>query len=354
MVNKQKLKKEDIGISPYEIIFRGKKKEDEILLNVLDYNYEDINEYDITSIEELLPFKGNSNVSWLNINGLHDEKIMSEISETLEIPPYIISDIMNTSLRPKVQEFKNGLFISLKILEYNEKKDDIILENFSVVFCGNLLITFMEHKNDIFIPVLDRIINNRYKIPQLGIDYLAFSLMDIIIDNYNYIIGMIGDKIESLESKLLKKDIEKDILDKITSYKSEIIYILKNIKPVREMFITINKTDDYIHDENRIHYKELENNVIEAIEISTDYRDVLTDQFNVYHTMVGSKLNDIMKTLTVVSLIFSPLTFIAGIYGTNFKVFPEINWTYGYLFMWVIIILTAIGMILYFKKRRWF
>lgn len=352
--NNNRLKKEDIGLSPYQVIFRGKKKTDKILLNVIDYNYDDIKEYDIKSIDELLPFKESNNVSWLNVNGLHDEQLMTEISDVLEIPIYIISDIMNTSIRPKYQEFDNGLFITLKILQYNDKKDEILLENFSIIFCGNLLITFMESKNNIFVPILDRIINHRHKIRHLGIDYLAFSLLDIIVDNYTYIIGLIGDKIEGIDSKLLKKDVDKNILDKITTYKSEILFINKNIKPVNDLFVGVNKLPNIIQKENRIHYKELEDNIVDAIELCDDYRGVLTDQFNVYHTLVGSKLNDIMKTLTVVSLIFSPLSFIAGIYGTNFKVFPEINWTYGYLYMWILIFLTAIAMIIYFKKKNWF
>lgn len=348
---------DNIGLSPYSMKFRGEKKVDKISLNVIDYNYDDVNEYDIDSIDDLLPFKSSENVSWCNVVGLHDEMLMTDVSDVLDIPKYIMSDVLNPEQRPRIQIFENGLFISLKILEY--KDDEIIDENLSIILTGTLLISFKENKNNIFIPILNRIINERSKIKKIGIDYLAFSLLNIVIEHYNFIINSINDKILILEDDIMndnfKKGFNKDILSYIIKYKSNVNEMCKNLKNVKSNLIELKRIKtNLISDENKMFFHELEKDSIELFELCESFREKLNEQFNMYHTIMSSKLNDIMKTLTIVSALFNPLTFIVGVYGTNFKYFPEISWTYGYLFMWVILIMCAIFMLFYFKKKKWF
>lgn len=347
--------KKNIGLSPYSMHFTGERKVDKMSLNVIDYNYNDVNEIDINSINDLLQFKNTDNVSWCNVVGLHDEEIMTDISDFLDIPPYIMSYVMNPLQRPKIQEFENGLFISLKILEIVD--NEIQEENLSIIFIGKLLITFKEKKNNIFIPILNRIINERNKIKKLGIDYLAFSLINIVIEHYNYIISTTDDKLEYLEDDIMndnfKKGFSKHILPNITKYKSYLNLISKYLKTFKDNFNEIKKTD-LISDENKIFYHELEHDIIDLYDTTENLKEKLNEQFNMYHTITSSKLNDIMKTLTIVSVLFNPLTFIAGVYGTNFKYFPEIYWKYGYFFMWGMIIICGLCMLLYFKKKKWF
>ena len=349
-----KKKKEDIGLSPYALVFRGQKKTEKTWLHAMDFDLDEVREYDVKSVEQLKGLKSSKNISWLNIDGLHDVSRMEELAENFEIPVNIISDVMNPSLRPKVQEFDNGIFVTIKMLQYNEPINELSVENLSLIIIDHILISFQEQQADAFDPIRERIRKHKNKIRTSGSDYLAFALLDVVVDNYIYIIGLLGDKIENLEERMTN-DPNKSLLEEINIFKGEMNFLRKNIKPAKEMILTLAKMEtELIHSENRLHYKELQDNINEATELSDSYREILYDQITMYHTMMSTKLNDIMRTLTVFSVIFIPLTFIVGVYGTNFDNLPEIHWYYGYFAMWgIMIILTAI-MLWYFKQKKWF
>ncbi len=182
---------------------------------------------------------------------------------------------------------------------------------------------------------------------------MAFALLDIVIDNYIYLIGILGEKIELLEETLLEEP-RKSVIDEIYTYKREMNFLRKNISPAKEMILSLSKMEsELIEESTNIHFKELVDNINQAVDSSETYREILSDQLNIYHTTISSKLNDVMKFLTIFSVIFIPLTFIAGIYGTNFEVVPELKYEYSYFIMWGVMILVAIGMLIYFKKRKW-
>ncbi len=349
-----KKKKEDIGLSPYALVFRGQKKTEKTWLHAMDFDLDEVREYDVKSVEQLKGLKSSKNISWLNIDGLHDVSRMEELAENFEIPVNIISDVMNPSLRPKVQEFDNGIFVTIKMLQYNEPINELSVENLSLIIIDHILISFQEQQADAFDPIRERIRKHKNKIRTSGSDYLAFALLDVVVDNYIYIIGLLGDKIENLEERMTN-DPNKSLLEEINIFKGEMNFLRKNIKPAKEMILTLAKMEtELIHSENRLHYKELQDNINEATELSDSYREILYDQITMYHTMMSTKLNDIMRTLTVFSVIFIPLTFIVGVYGTNFDNLPEIHWHYGYFAMWgIMIVLTAI-MLWYFKQKKWF
>ncbi|MCE5331537.1 MAG: magnesium/cobalt transporter CorA [Bacteroidales bacterium] len=349
-----KKKKEDIGLSPYALVFRGQKKTEKTWLRAMDFDLDEVREYDVKSVEQLKGLKSSKNISWLNVDGLQDVSRMEEIAEIFEIPVNIISDVMNPSLRPKVQELDNGIFITIKMLQYNELKNELSVENLSLIIINHVLISFQEQQADVFDPIRERIRKHKNKIRTSGSDYLAFALLDVVVDNYIYIIGLLGDKIENLEERMTN-DPNKSLLEEINMFKGEMNFLRKNIKPAKEMILTLAKMEtEMIHSENRLHYKELQDNINEATELSDSYREILYDQITMYHTMMSTKLNDIMRTLTVFSVIFIPLTFIVGVYGTNFDNLPELHWNYGYFAMWgVMVVLTAI-MLWYFKRKKWF
>ncbi len=347
-------KKEDIGLSPYALVFRGQKKTETISMHVMDFDQSNVNEFDVKTTKELLKLKNSDTISWLNIDGLHNEKLMEELSEVYKIESNILSDVMNPSVRPKVEELENGIFITIKMLQYMEKTGELSVENLSLIFTENSLISFQEQPGDVFNPVRDRIRKHKNKIRSSGTDYLAFALIDIVVDNYIYIIGQLGDKIESLEENMTD-DPDKEILEKINSYKKELNFLRKSIKPAKEMILNLAKMEsEFINEENRIHFKELQDNINEASELSDSYREILYDQMNIYHTMMSTKLNDIMRILTVFSVIFIPLTFIAGVYGTNFDYLPEIHWKHGYFLMWGIMIIVTLLMLWFFRRKKWF
>ncbi|HEY5507934.1 MAG TPA: magnesium/cobalt transporter CorA, partial [Paludibacter sp.] len=303
--------------------------------------------------KEVSTFKDSKNLSWLNVDGLDNVELMENLAKVYGIENNILSDVMNPSARPKVQEFEKGIFITIKMLQYNERKENLSVENLCLIATDNTLISFQEQPGTVFEPIRERIRKHKNKIRTSGSDYLAFALIDIVVDNYIYVIGLLGDKIESLE-ETMTNDPKKELLDGINSFKRELNFLRKYIKPAKEMIMNLAKMEsEFIHPDNRIHFKELQDNIDEATDLSDSYREILYDQLNIYHTTMSTKLNDIMRVLTVYSVIFIPLTFLVGVYGTNFSYLPEKDWHYGYFVMWSVMIIITLIMLWLFKRKKW-
>jgi magnesium transporter len=265
-----------------------------------------------------------------------------------------MAEVLNTEARPRLIEYDNCTLITIKMLWQTENNKDTIVENLSLILTKNVLMSFQEQKGDVFEPVRDRIRKQRKRIRNSGTDYLTFALLDIVVDNYLYVISLLGEKIEVLEENLLLNP-KQNVINEINNYKRELNFLRKNIKPAREMIFTLAKAEsDLISEGTYLHFKELQDNVSQANEATEVYREILSDQLNIYHTTISSKLNDIMKFLTVFSVIFIPLTFIAGIYGTNFENIPELSYKYSYHIMWIVMILVVLGMLAFFKNKKWF
>lgn len=347
-------KKEDIGLSPYELKFRGKKRTENVRIQIIDFDLEGVRETEIKDTEELKKYLNTDSITWINIDGLHNEQIISDISNIFSIPGDILSDVMEPSSRPQAEEFDNGFFVSIKMMEFNEKKSRVVVDNLSLIVMDKILITFQEEKGDVFDPVRDRIRKHKTKIRTSGADYLAFALLDVVIDNYIYILGVYGEKVETLEGKLILNT-NKEMLKIINLFKHEINNLRMDIKPSKEMVMSLVKLDtDFIQEENEKHYKELQDNINQAVDMLDYYREVLYDELNIYHSAMSTKLNDIMALLTVFSVIFIPLTFIVGLYGMNFDNMPELHTRYGYFIVLGVMLVIAIYMLWYFKKRKWF
>jgi magnesium transporter len=350
-----KKRKNEIGLAPDDLWFRGKPKISKVQLRVIDFDVINLIESVVENVNDILSYQDKDSVTWFNIDGLHNTSIMEELAKGFNLDQLILADVLNTEARPKVEEHDNCIFLSIKMLQHNSKLDMITVENLSLIITKSVLISFQEKDGDVFEPVRDRIRKQKRRIRNGGTDYLAFALLDIVIDNYIYIIGVLGQKIESLEDSLLN-DPTQAVVEKINAYKRELNFLRKNIKPAKDMILAFNKLDsDLIAGGGiEIHLKELEDNINHASELTDSYRDILSDQLNIYHTTISSKLNDIMKFLTVFSVVFIPLTFIAGIYGTNFEYVPELRYRYSYFVMWMVMLVVAVGMLIYFKRKKWF
>lgn len=348
-----KKKKEEIGLSPDALYFRGEKKIDSVLFRVIDFDSKSLEEIEIKKIEEVLKYKDTKTVTWLNIDGLHDLNVIKEIGKSFNLEQLVLADVLNTPARPKVQEYPNCIFLAIKMLQHNEESGEISVENLSLILTDSMLISFQETKGDVFEPVRERIRSNKKRIRNAGTDYLVFTLLDIVIDNYIYIISLLGDEIEDLEDEISQEP-RQSVIDEINSCKQELNFLRRNITPAKELILALSKIDSaIIDDKTDVHFNELLDNINQAIESASSYREILSDQLNIYHTTISSKLNDVMKFLTIFSVIFIPLTFIAGIYGTNFEYVPELSFKYSYFIMWGMMIVVAIGMLIYFKKKKW-
>jgi len=347
-------KKEDIGLSPFALVFRGQKKTDKIVLRAMDFDLDDVSEVEVSTPDDLLALKKSKKLSWLNIDGLDNVQLMENLATVFKIEHNILSDVMNPSARPKLEEFENGIFVTIKMLQYDDTNDNLKVENLSLIIADNTLISFQEKSSLVFEPIRERIRKHKNKIRTSGSDYLAFALLDVVVDNYIYVIGILGEKIENLEEDMTN-DPRKELLDDINTFKRELNFLRKNIKPAREMIMNLVKIEsEFIQDENHIHFRELQDNINEASELTDSYREILYDQLNIYHSSMSTKLNEIMRVLTIISVIFIPITFIVGVYGTNFENVPELHWHHGYFIMWAVMVSTTLGMLWFFKRKKWF
>lgn len=347
--------KSDIGQSPYELKFKGKKRSDHVMLRVIDFDPNELLEIQLNEFREIQQFLDTDTVTWLNVDGLHDSSLIQQIGEVFQLDHMMLSDVLDTEQRPKVQEYDDYIYISMKMMHYDEVKNELHKEKLSLVLAKNLLISFQERHGDVFDPIRERIRKHKRKIRNSGTDYLAFALIDTVIDNYIYIISTIGEKIEKLEDELIDNP-TRDMLEHINDFKREINYLRRLIHPTKEMVNGLVKLDTELIDQEATgaHWRELQDNINLAIETADGYREILSDMMNIYHTTVSTKLNDIMKFLTIFSVIFIPLTFIAGIYGTNFDNLPELHYEYAYFIMLGAMVVITIGMIFYFRSRNWF
>ncbi len=351
----QRKQKEDIGLSPYEMKFRGSKKEKETQISLFSFNSEEVDEKQLKHLDELKPYvHKNDYLTWINVDGLDNKDVMETIAEDFAIPSNIMSNVMDPNVRPQVIDYDNGVFISIKMLTFIEKKNLVEVDNISLILMEDKVITFQEKKGDVFDPVRERIRKSRHKIRNSGTDYLAFALLDVIIDNYIFILGIYGEKIESLQDNLTFRAATKEMLEVINLFQRELNNLSRDIKPAKEMIVSLAKLEtELVKEENEIHFKELNNNINQAVELLDYYRQLLYDELSIYHSAMSTRLNDIMALLTIYSLIFIPLTFIAGVYGMNFDNMPELHTRYGYFITLGAMALIAVLIFAWFKRKKW-
>jgi len=350
------LKKRDKsnGQSPGSLVFIGTKKMETVEARVIDYDSERLTEQELLDIKDGSHYKKTETVTWLNINGLHDIELIREVGHIFELHPLVMEDILNTGQRPKIEEFDTYVFIVLKMIRFDAETETIVNQQLSIILGDKFVLTFQEQAGDVFQPVRERIRRQKSRIRVSGTDYLAYALLDTVVDNYIYIIEIIGEKIEDLEEVILAGH-DNSVMEKISSFKQEINYLRKSIRPAREAILKISRLDNDLFHENTFPFlKDLQDLISQATEAIDTYRDLLTDHLNIYNSVMANRMNDIMKVLTIFAAIFIPLTFIAGIYGTNFEYLPELHYKYSYFIFWAVLVFVAGALLIYFKRKRWF
>ncbi|MBN2412426.1 magnesium/cobalt transporter CorA [candidate division KSB1 bacterium] len=341
------------GEIPGTPVFVGEQKLEKCRIRIIDYDPKNLEETELPSIGPATKYLDTDTVSWINIDGLHDMDVINEVGEMFRLHPLTLEDITNTDQRPKMVEYDEYIYIVLKMLFYDDKNEEIVAEQLSMIIGPNYILTFQERIGDIFDPVRQRIRKQKGRVRTLGSDYLAYILLDTIVDNYFYLIESLGEKIEDLEVELIEEN-SAEKLNSLNFYKRELSYIRKSVFPVKDTITHLLRLDsELIGDDVRHFLKDLEDLTTQVNDALEVYRELLTDLLNIYHTNIGSKLNEIIKVLTIFSVIFIPLTFFAGIYGTNFEYLPELHFRYSYFIFWGALLVIALGMLFYFKRKKW-
>lgn len=341
------------GAASGSLIFLGTQKIENPRIRLIRFNQDTITEKEVQTIKDALNDIDSSQVNWLNIDGLQETSIIKAIGEHFDISSLALENVLNTGQRSKFFEDKNSITYLTKAVYYDPEHMKITVEQISFILCGHCVISFQEKPGDHFEPVRERIRNHIGRIRRSSEDYLLFALLDSLVDNYLIDIEQIGAQIEALEERLFVPD--KRVSDELFHFKTEITYFRKTIRPQKEVVTRLIRSNSpLIQPDTKIYYHELNDLIEHAIDTIDIYFGMIGDQLNIYNTNINNRVNEVMKVLTIFAAIFIPLTFIAGVYGTNFDYLPELHFKYSYFVMWGIMLVVAAGMLIYFKKNKWF
>jgi len=341
------------GLLPGTLVHIGEKIDREIKITVTDYNEALCEEKEINALKECFYHTDPSIISWINVEGLHEIEVIQQVGECEGLHPLVLEDILNTDQRPKLEDFGEYLYIVLKMLRKGEGTD-IATEQVSLILGVNFVISFQEGiKGDVFDPIRERIRNGKGKLRSMGADYLAYSLMDAIVDNYFVVLEATEERIEQLEEEVMVSP-SAETVRKLHKLKRDMIFLRKAVWPLREVLAAMTRRESkLISDQVALYLRDVYDHVIQVIDIIEVSRDILSGMLDIYLSSMSNRLNEVMKFLTVIGTIFMPLTFLVGVYGMNFEYLPELEWHYGYYAVWIFMVALSAAMILYFKRKRW-
>jgi magnesium transporter len=343
-----------VGLSPGTLVHIGKKKIEKVRIRLIDYDETQLQEKEPKTIEECFPFKELPTVTWVNIDGLHDIQVMEKIGKHFNLHPLVLEDILNTEQRPKIEDFDDYIFIVLKMLFYDEKQNQINAEQVSIILSSNFVLSFQERVGDIFDPLRERIRNSKGRVRKMGPDYLAYALLDAVVDNYFVVLEKLGEKIEGMEEELVTNPTP-ETLQTIHNLKREMIFLRKSVWPLREVVSRLERGEsELIKESTGIYLRDVYDHTIQVIDTVETYRDMLSGMLDIYLSSISNRMNQVMKVLTIIATIFIPLTFVAGIYGMNFEFMPELKWHWVYPWaFWLVMLGVAGVMLVYFRRKKW-
>jgi magnesium transporter len=328
--------------------------EKNVILELISYNESTFVSRDNLPVDELLDQCNPTLINWVNVDGLSDNELIKKISKKFDLHYLLVEDIQNTDHQPKADEYENHLFFTLKMLYRIDGDHNIDYEHISFVLGKNYVLSFQEKEGDIFNNLRNRIKQDTNIIRKRGADYLLYRLVDAIVDSYYSVLENIGRQVEEIEESISNNPTVLDF-QRIQKLRKEFIYLRKVVYPLREALNRVVKNEDgFIEDRNVKYFTDVYDHVIHLIDSLDTYKDLTSTLMDLYMNTINYKMNEVMKLLTIITTIFIPLSFIAGIYGMNFKHMPELEWRFGYYevlgFMGVLFIL----MIIYFKHKKWF
>jgi len=320
----------------------------------MDYKGSHFEEKTVSTIEECTPYKHTDTVTWINVDNVPPLKFLNEVSLGFDLHPVIIDDIVNVNQRPKLEILDDYIYLVVKMLRYDEKTKKVVPEQVSLVIEAKFVLTFQQGVDgDVFGPLRERIRNDKSRIRNLGTDYLGYTLLDAIVDNYFQVLEIYEDQVEELENDVTSNPSTKT-LQKIDKIKREIINIRKMVWPLREVISNLERGEtSLIKKSTRIYLRDIYDHIVQVIDSIETLRDLLASMMDIYLSSVSNRTNSVMKVLTVITTIFMPLSFLAGLYGMNFTHMPLLSHPYGFNFMVGLMLLVVITMFLSFLRRKW-
>jgi magnesium transporter len=342
-----------LGLEPGALVHVGAKRPEKTRITVIDYDRSSFLEKEVGSVEECFPFKDTATVTWINIDGVGDPRIISALGEKFDIHPLVLEDIMTTIQRPKVEDLGNAVFVVLRMIECERDGTGMTADQLSLILGPNFVLSFQETPGDCLGPVRERIRGDKGRVRGSGPDYLAYALIDAVVDNYFFVLEKLGEKIDGLEEALVVEP-RRELLHGIHALKREMIDLRKAVWPLREVVGGLERLESpLIRKSTSVFLRDLYDHTIQVIDTVESFREILSSMVETYLSSISNRMNEIMKVLTIIATIFIPITFVVGVYGMNFKFMPEIGWRWGYAFVWGLILGSVGAMLAFFRKKKW-
>ncbi len=342
------------GLPPGTLVYVGDAPQQAPSLSVIEYDEERFSRKDGTDMDRMLPPKTRAGTCWISVNGLTQTHVIEALGDRFHIHPLVLEDIVNTTQRPKVDYYDEYLYVVLRLLTYHEETGEISSEQMSIVLGRDFLLTFRESEGEQFAGVIERLRAGKGRIRKAGTDYLAYSLMDAIVDNYFGILEKLAERIEILEETLVV-DPSRPTLQGIHTLKTDMIHMRRSVWPIREVLNSLARGDsEFIKSDTIPYLRDVYDHTVHVIDNMESYRDIITGMLDIYLSSMSNRLNEIMKVLTIIATIFIPLTFMTGWYGMNFKNMPELQWGWSYPAFAGVAATAAGVMLILFKVKKWF
>jgi len=353
MPTRTRKRSQTAGLAPGTPVYVGENRGSPPLLGVISYDEARFEEKAAASVEEALGFRRPSGVTWINVEGVQDVGLIEELGRRFNLHPLIIEDVVNTAERPKVEDYGEYVFFVLKVFEADGRGRGGDVQQVSLVLGPDYVLSFEERKTKVFAAVEERIRKGKGRSRRMGADYLAYILIDAVVDSYFGTMEAVGEAIEAIEEELVL-DPKREVLQRIHTLKREMIHFRRAIWPLRELINRLERLETpLVKSATDVYLRDLYDHTIQIIDSVETYRDVLSGMLETYLSSVSNRMNEVIKVLTIIATIFIPITFLVGLYGMNFKYMPEIGWKYGYPMTWGIIIVSVAFMLAYFRRKKW-
>lgn len=341
----------DIGTPPGTLIYNGLETTASVKITLIEYNEFEFFEREFYDFNDCTKHIKDNMIKWINVEGVHDTELVEKIGKLYDIHPLTLEDIVQIDQRPKFEDYEHYLLAIMKMILY---ETEVHSEQLSMVLVKNTVISFQEPQGgDAFDIIRNRLRQAKGRVRKHGADYLFYALMDAVVDYYFVTIEKIGDKVAKIEEEIITEPKQESLIE-LYKLKREVIYLRKQVWPLRDMLSNLLRSEsDYISPNTQLFFRDLQDHTMRIIDTVENYRDLLSGIMDIYLSTNANKMNEVMKVLTIMSSIFIPVTFIAGVYGMNFEYMPELKSPYGYAGVWIVMLSVMGGLVIYFKKKKW-
>ena len=341
------------GMPPGTVVYTGEQKLEKATIDIIDYDEGSLREFESVTVDDCFPFRDTPTITWMNVTGLHDVELIESLGGRFGLHPLVMEDIVSTGQRPKFEDFGNLAFMVLKTLHKSDVRGEVQTEQISLILGPNFVISFQEIHEDPFGQVRERIRSGKGRIRTMGPDYLAYALIDAIVDHYFVVLETLGDEIEALGEEAVN-DPSPQTLHTIQTLKRELSHLRRMVWPLREVVSGFQRGEsELLSERTEIFLRDVYDHTIQVMETLEAFRDMVSGMFDTYLSSVSNRMNEVMKVLTIIATIFIPVTFVAGVYGMNFHTMPELAKPWGYPAALGVMLLIAVGMLVYFRRKRW-